>query len=145
MGYTHYYRFNKKSKLTADQKEKLYQKAIKDCHKIVKFCKKNVVNLSGYSAHCKVNQYSGLNFNGVGEDGHENFVLREHLNQNEIFMSCKTARKSYDIAVTACLCLLKHRLKDLIEVESDGTPDDFNLGLDLSRLVTKLKINNPLG
>lgn len=33
---------------------------------------------------------------------------------------CKTAFRPYDIAVTACLIILKHRLGDAITVQSDG-------------------------
>jgi hypothetical protein len=148
MGYTHYFKF-KKVKGQAKQIEETYQKAILECQKICKVYReenKGTENsISGYAAHCKVGEYGGLDINGVKENAHENFVLREHFNQNEDFNFCKTARKPYDIVVTACLALLKHRLGDSIDVSSDGDPSDWIEGVALACRVTKLKVKNPLG
>jgi hypothetical protein len=142
MGYTHYWGFAKRTG-NAKRTEELYQKAIKDCQKVIQYAKKNIVNLSGYSAH--TTGYGGINFNGVREEAHEPFVLREHLNQNEHFTFCKTARKDYDVVVTACLAILKYRLKNYIDVSSDGHPEDFIEGVALARHVLKRNIHNPLG
>ncbi|NBU33866.1 hypothetical protein EBZ38_03475 [bacterium] len=142
MGYTHYWQFKKPKKGTADKTEKTYQSAIKQCASIVKTY--YVVNggLSGFTAHTPIGKYGGLQVNGKGDDAHEEFSLREHYRQNfegDAFNFCKTAQKPYDIVVVACLIVLKHRLKDLIVVSSDGYSDDWKEGLRLAKNVLKLK------
>ncbi|MHC4616437.1 MAG: hypothetical protein ACYTEQ_01655 [Planctomycetota bacterium] len=46
-----------------------------------------------------------------------------------VFSFCKTAYRPYDIAVTACLVVLKHHLKDRIVVKSDGEHKDWFDGM----------------
>ncbi len=146
MGYTHYFKFKKAPAKKAAQVEALYKKTLTECQKIVLFYSKTNGGLSGYSAHSKLSAYGGLNFNGSGENGHETFVLREHYSENESFNFCKTAQKPYDVVVTACLIVLAHRLKGLIEVSSDGRAEDFTAGLDLAKTVLKLKtLKIPVG
>ena len=149
MGYTHYWILDTNIK-NKQQVEKNYQKAISDCHKIILWAKKNVVNLSGYSAHTKLGTYNGIKVNGVKEDGHETFYLLDHFyrygtEDHDCFNFCKTNRKEYDIVVVACLSVLKHRLKDAIKVSSDGDAADWLDGINLARKVTNLKIHNPIG
>lgn len=144
MGYTHYWEFKKPKKGTADKTEKTYQTAIKECAKIVKAYYAVNGGLSGFTAHTPIGKYGGLQVNGKGDDAHEEFSLREHYRQNFEcddcrFPFCKTAQKPYDIVVVACLIVLKHRLKDLIEVESDGYTDDWEEGLRLAKNILKLK------
>lgn len=142
MGYTHYLSFNIRRNR---ELEKKYQLAIKDCNKIIKAYQRIAETdnrLSGYSAHAK--GYGGINFNGKKELSHEPFILREHLNQNERSIFCKTAEKPYDLVVVACLSVLKHRLKDAITVGSYGCFHDWDLGVRFAQFVTKLKLKNPL-
>lgn len=80
-------------------------------------------------------------FNGVGEDAHETFVIdrrRAVLSEDDKrsgiqrgWSFCKTARKPYDAAVTACLAYLEsiHRF----EVTSDGDERDWELGVRIAR------------
>lgn len=141
MGYTHYWGF-KLQKGQAKQTEVAYQKAIKECHKIVVAYYKEYGGLSGYTAHSTPGQYGGLNVNGKGEDGHETFSMREHFRQNlepGNWNFCKTARKPYDLVVTACLIVLKHRLGDAFSVSSDGYKHEWIEGLQYARKVLKLK------
>ena len=50
MGYTHYFTFIK-TKQKASEVEKIYQQAIKECHKVVLYAKKELdISLSGYTA-----------------------------------------------------------------------------------------------
>ena len=65
-----------------------------------------------------------IRFNGQGSAGHETFFLeRDGLRG---FNFCKTARKPYDEAVTAVLCIVGHHLtragtlKDPYYISSDG-------------------------
>lgn len=148
MGYTHYWTFKKDKTKTAKEVEELYQKAIKECQMIaVKYneeCEDSDARLSGYTAHSKVGSYGGLKINGKEENAHEDFCFREHFSENESFDFCKTARKPYDIVVTACLAVLKYRLGDSISVSSDGCVSDWNAGIELARRIIKRKIKNPI-
>lgn len=140
MGYTHYYRVNAAPKGKATQSEKAYQKAILECAKVIRYYSETFGGLSGFSAHCEPKLYGGLKVNGSERVGScEDFIMREHLSQNESFNFCKTASYPYDTVVTACLIILKHRLGDLIDVSSDGRQDDWNDGLILARKVLGLK------
>jgi hypothetical protein len=159
MGYTHYWVFKKKPKGQAAKIESQYQTALRQCQRVLRYHnkklkaidQKNPERLSGYSVHTKVGLYGGLNFNGVGDLSHETFSVREYYSENldspiqSGFNFCKTAQKPYDIAVTACLIVLKHYLGDLIEVSSDGDSSDWVDGLGLAREVTKIKgLVNPI-
>ena len=44
-----------------------------------------------------------------------------------------------DLVVVACLIILKHRLKDLISVSSDGNEECWKAGLKLAKNVTGIK------
>jgi len=50
------------------------------------------------------------------------------------FDFCKTARKPYDLAVTASLIALQHHFPE-VGVSTDGTGDDWTAGLALCRSV----------
>lgn len=147
MGYTHYWTFQQPKRGDAAKVEALYQKAVKDCAKIIRTYYEANGGLSGYTAHTPIGTYGGLLVNGKGDDAHEDFSLREHFKQNFAttfyrepgFNFCKTARKPYDVVVTACLIVLKHRLGDYIDVSSDGYQHDWEAGLELAKRVLKLK------
>lgn len=70
-----------------------------------------------------------IRFNGADDDGHETFSL--DVNNGRDF--CKTARKPYDIAVTAVLCLAHHY--GGLDVASDGDPEDWEDGLALAQRI----------
>lgn len=142
MGYTHYWTFRKALKGQATKTEEAYQKAVRDCQKVILAYSKVNGGLSGYSAHTKVGQYGGINVNGSGQLSHEPFILREHFSENEGFNFCKTAQKPYDTVVVACLIILKHRLKDLIHVSSDGNEECWKAGLKLAKNITGIKSLN---
>lgn len=149
MGYTHYWNTvaPKREKGNAEKAEKQYQKAIRQCQRLIKrhnaelkaIDSKHPSRLSGYTAHCKVSQYGGLNVNGAGDLKHEDFCMREHFAENHDGDFCKTARKPYDVAVVACLIILKHYLGDLFQVESDGDANDWTDGLELAKKHLNMK------
>lgn len=150
MGYTIYWTFKKVKGVKAKDIEVKYQKAIIECQRIaLKYnleCRdsNNIeARLSGYTAHCKLGQYGGIKLNGKGELSHEDFVLREHFNQNENDF-CKTAYKPYDIVVKACLSVMKYRLRDSIEISSDGNAWEWIEGVKLASHILKRKIKNPI-
>jgi hypothetical protein len=146
MGYTHYWEFKSPKKGQADKTEALYQSALKDCARIVKAYYAVNGGLSGFTAHTPIGKYGGLKVNGKGDEAHEDFTLREHFSDNFeenkydlVDGFCKTARKPYDVAVVACLIVLKYRLGDRFEVSSDGYSDDWQDGLRLAKNILKLK------
>jgi len=152
MGYTHYWTFKPAARGEASQVEAAYQTAVRDCQRIILAYQKENGGLSGYSAHTKLGQYGGIKLNGKGDDGHEDFFLREHFSQNldQVyglggggFNFCKTAQKPYDVVVVACLCVLAYRLGDNVKVSSDGSVSDWAEGLELARRVLKRKIKMP--
>lgn len=67
-------------------------------------------------------------FNGAKADGHETFQVLATADSK----FCETARKPYDIAVTACLCYLATVAKTHT-VSSDGGGRDWLPGLELAR------------
>lgn len=142
MGYTHYWSF-KKFKGEAKAQEAAYQTAIKQCAKIVKTYYKAAGGISGYTAHTAIGQYGGLEVNGKGEESHETFAMPEHFGETD-FEFCKTARKPYDVVVTACLATMKHYLGYGINVSSDGRRDDWWEGVTLANRVLGVKIDNPI-
>jgi hypothetical protein len=142
MGYTHYWEFRIPKRTESRKTENLYQKAVLECSKIVKTYYAVNGGLSGFTAHTPLGAYGGLKVNGKGEDGHEDFTLREYFKQNlegDTFNFCKTAQKPYDVVVVACLIVLKARLGKHFEVSSDGYSDDWEEGLKLAQRVLKLK------
>jgi hypothetical protein len=151
IGYTHYWTFKQPSKVkgNAAKAETKYLQAIGECQRVVKAFYKENGGISGFSAHTKLGQYGGLEFNGKQELSHEPFVLREHFRQNfeghfDGFNFCKTAQKPYDTLVVACLAILKYRLGDLVEVSSDGRASDWDEGVLYAQTVLGLKIENPI-
>lgn len=87
----------------------------------------------------------GLYFNGVEDDAHESMVLPSVVAQveapdyrkdeNPVFNFCKTARKPYDVVVTAVLATLRAYAPDCITVASDGGEYDWQEGVNLARRV----------
>ncbi len=120
MGYTHYWK-------SENLNEKKFKQAIKSMRLVLEQ-QKDILEIP------KKRSSDSLSFNGIGEDGHEDFFLALNLN----FNFCKTARKPYDIAVVACLCILEHFCPDA-GVSSDGHPDEWLDGLQLAREATGIE------
>lgn len=80
-------------------------------------------------------------FNGVGDDAHETFHVYQNRRPLDSWQKpsqrgwdfCKTARKPYDVAVTAALCYLETCWDGRFEVSSDGHGHDWQDGLALAR------------
>ena len=89
-----------------------------------------------------------IRFNGIGEDGHETFILtkkkrakmdyeeQEAYDRQGAFEFCKTARKPYDKYVVAVLCALSNmKIKldqekhPVLYISSDGNTADWTDGL----------------
>lgn len=83
-----------------------------------------------------------VRFNGNGPDmDHETFAIErvyeprdwESPEHRLYFSFCKTARKPYDLLVTAALIAFKHRFGDEVRVSSDGDDDEWREGVALCR------------
>ena len=150
MGYTHYWSFVPAAKGQTKQLETTYQAAILECQKVVrKLAEWNREThgsslMSGFTAHCKPGEYGGLKIGATQDGCGETFIMREHFSENDTQNFCKTNRYNYDVAVTACLAILKYRLGDNIQVGSDGSNTEWDEGVQLARQVLKRKVPNPI-
>ena len=152
MGYTHYWTFKPIPRGQAKLIEQRYQLAVRQCTRVIQvynkqFPKGDDRRLSGFSAHVKIGEYGGINFNGCLHNAHETFTMREHYKQNLEHSDnfCKTGRTPYDAVVVACLCIMKHYLGDLFEVASDGYMQDWFEGFFLAkRILRMINIQIPL-
>ena len=127
MGYTHYWYFKKQPTKAS------YEAVLKECNFICRSYSKQFGGLSGYSAH-STKDYEGLLVNGSGENAHEHLVFRKY-SEFDSTNFCKTARKPYDIVVTACLALIAKRLPS-IQITSDGDAKDWLAGCLLASYLT---------
>jgi len=135
MGYTHYW--DKKSEV--DENE--YKAALKDIAKIVN-SKKNILADGNGDKGTKPTTAGEISFNGIDANSHETFFLPKTAGEMKSFDFCKTARKPYDVVVTACLC----RLGEVkgISVSSDGSPSEWKEGVELAAKVLGRKVSIPL-
>lgn len=129
MGYTHYWYRTEKL-----DKEK-FNKAAADCKKVTAWLK-IPIQYECDNPESPVFNNDLIRFNGVEDDGHETFYIdqifdgyRQERN-GKLFHFCKTARKPYDTAVTACLIVLKHHFGDDIKISSDGNPENWQDALN---------------
>jgi hypothetical protein len=84
-----------------------------------------------------------IRFNGVGEDGHETFVIYR-FNDNS-YNLCKTAQKPYDVIVTAILTLANTLAPGALKISSDGRPEDWAAGVKLAGSVRNGEMMIPIG
>ncbi len=132
MGYTHYWVYK-------DPSPEAMQKVITNVRAIVLDQQAILAGIEG-SGKPLMND-EGIFFNGIDAEAHETMCIdREPENG---FHFCKTAEKPYDVAVTACLIVLQHFLKDAVEVSSDGEAKDWVAGLNLAESVTGHKFRIP--
>jgi len=113
MGYTHYWTINKP--IDADA----FSKLAKGIKQIIGTAQEAGIAIQDDSTD------TIINFNGIGEGAHENFVLQIG---DTGFDFTKTAGKPYDTAVTASLILLKKELGAEVVVTSDGEWEDWEGG-----------------
>jgi hypothetical protein len=79
-----------------------------------------------------------VRFNGKGDDGHETFMFSRETevrsyqeDKTMAFNFCKTAQKSYDKYVVACLILAKLYFGNDVKISSDGDLEDWEEGKQL--------------
>lgn len=136
MGLTHYYSFKFKRGMA-----KQYQLAVNDCARIIKTWSKVNGGLSGYTPHTPLGAYGGIEVNGAKDQAHEPFVLPETFKEacsKDWFV--KTAGKSYDPVVRACLLALSRRLGDSFEYSSDCTnKEQWERAIKITSRVLRVK------
>ena len=135
MGYTHY--FEKKNGL----KNSKFLDFIGDLRKVLKDTE-GVLQFEYDEAKPIQVSVKGVRFNGIGDDGHETFLLTPTASD---FDFCKTACKPYDKYVVASLALAKYHFGEDIQVSSDGEAEDWEEGLALLKeVLPDCNIVNPI-
>jgi hypothetical protein len=124
MGYTHYWKIPK----TVPNGD--WHDIVRDVAKIIEAT--NIPLALEYDEPEKKPEISPwcIQFNGVGDDGHETFLIKPDL---EEFSFCKTARKPYDTVVVAVLAYLGSVWPQYFDISSDGDPADWEDGIALAR------------
>lgn len=127
MGYTHYYTGKKKFS------DSEWQTIQTDVLAILKAAKTAGVVLGDGMGEIMIEpefaiEPTAIRFNGLNDDAHETFYVDQG---NDEWSFCKTARKPYDVAVTAILAYLEGAHPDKFSVGSDGDSDDWQAGIKL--------------
>lgn len=132
MGYTHYW-----SNPGVD--EVLFRKFTDDVRAVLKTSKVRVQFEEDDKREPEITS-EVVRFNGVGPDAYETFYVERAESRG----FCKTARKSYDEVVTACLlCAVDHIPG--FKVSSDGYWEEWKKGRDLYERATGRKAVQPKG
>lgn len=71
-----------------------------------------------------------IRFNGVGDDGHETFIVSKKHSSD--FNFCKTAQKPYDEVVVAVLCAANSIAPSALDISSDGDAGCWKNGCALA-------------
>jgi len=74
--------------------------------------------------------FNTVRFNGVGDDGHETFLMDREGGRG----FCKTARKPYDAYVGTVLMVAAIMFGDQINVTSDGDENDWGAVFDVAQV-----------
>jgi hypothetical protein len=118
MGYTHYW-----DRIDVVDVE-TYEAIIKDIKKVLPFVLGDF-EIAGFDGKGRAMMEKGrINFNGLGDEGHENFYFPRMHGSNQ-FNFTKTARKPYDLLVTICLSIMKVHMPVGIHVVTDGENEDW--------------------
>lgn len=111
MGYTHYFENVKFS----DANWKAFKTDVRKLYKTLD----SVIQRESDDKRKPFAGTHEVSFNGVGEEGHETFVMTQ---ENGAFDFCKTARKPYDLAVCTVLMLASYYCEEGL-ISSDGICD----------------------
>jgi hypothetical protein len=125
MGYTHYW--NLSQELTAQH----WAEFTKGVERLVKLAAHQGIRLAWeYDEPNRkpLIDADTVRFNGVDDEGHETFLI----NRSGGDEFCKTARRPYDIVVTAALCYLATTHREVFSAGSDGTSEEWHHGLELA-------------
>lgn len=139
MGHTHYWDINRNGN------QEQWTRGILAAARIIQASPVLLANACGEEGTQPEFSDSGLFFNGVEDDAHESMILPSVVanveappwrqDENPVFNFCKTARKPYDVVVTAVLATLRAYAPDCVTVSSDGDECDWRDGVNLARRV----------
>lgn len=128
MGYTHYYKISIEKYKADETANRAYRNARIEINQLAEFAQtKGIVDLDIKETG---KMKTDTMFNGIEEENqdHEDFYLPYLLNMTDTHWTysgfCKTARKPYDIVVTAALFVLKKHLQGAVKIDSDGYNND---------------------
>lgn len=147
MGYTHYW--THKKLFSKDD----WAEILTGMHFLYEHAHENGIALLSWNGEDGVPEATAteIAFNGAGDDSHESLVVhrqrqkateedkRYGMNPNWAF--CKTARKPYDLIVTALLAYLDSIHPEKFEVSSDGRTENWTAGVELARKAWPNKAN----
>ena len=127
LGYTHHW------KLIKTYKCMITKEVQEDIRKVLNKCKDILTGPEVVPTEDMLPEVTEkiITFNGRGEDAHEDFVFVPFSGPN----NCKTAKKPYDMVVTACLIILKVFYEERIEVHTDGLAKDWEHGANLLKAI----------
>lgn len=140
-GYTHYYIW----KQAPD--EASIKACVADMNRVIEARKSILVSPDLPDSKPTILKLSATNvdFNGIGEDGHEPFAFPYVLPNHDSFNFCKTAWKPYDEVVTACLIVARdHFPPAVLEISSDGSWRDWSRGAELYTAIFGRAARNPM-
>lgn len=150
IGYTHYwYTYKKELKLES------WKKMANDVRHLLANLPERSLSAGGYHSDDplkldddeSVVDDETIRFNGVGELGHETFLLERKVNlrtsftgaKEQHFAFCKTARKPYDLPVQVCLILYQFYFKGSVSISSDGDAEEWETAIQLANKLFGLK------
>ena len=133
MGYTHYWSFDK------EIKPDVWQKIAEDAKRLIERSPAKLALDYDTPAEVPYVNIDAIHFNGVGDEGHETFVLSVNPTAFEF---CKTANKPYDLVVCAVLAVAHEHAG--ISVRSDGDARDWQPALDWAAQVLGRTVKLPL-
>lgn len=138
MGYTHYWRINRR---LTDQEWFAFADGVERLVTRVNRSGKTKLTYEYHDNRKPQIDDNVVRFNGFGDHGYETFLV----SRNGVgFAFCKTQWRSYDLAVTACLAALAAIAPDAVEVRSDGDYDAWIKGVVLAIQVWRRDIPNPI-
>jgi hypothetical protein len=123
MGFTHYW-------TAAPISAARWANVAADMHRLFAACKGGLAHEYNTPKIPPLADAETIVFNGLEALGHETFWINRDSSE---WSFCKTAQKPYDVPVTAVLIYLA--ALHGYTVESDGTREDWQAGLELARLV----------
>lgn len=130
MGYTHYFKQNTPVDIDT------WREITAEVRRLIDASPVTICNGSGDVGSTAVIDDNSIAFNGENDensaidDSHETFMLPRDYRE---FNFCKTARKPYDLLVTASLIVANHFAPDAYDIGSDGDQSDWFDGLEYAR------------
>ena len=137
MGYTHYWK-------VTEQLDDGWDSFLNDARAIIAQAGRGDIEICGDDGiEGPELSWDAVLLNGTSKNNewHEPFVLYRKPIESDF---CKTARKPYDLVVTALLMLAANRW-DAVSIESDGDPEDWEPGRELISRALSRDVPIPAG